>query len=77
MKIPDLENDQEVVDFSRGLTAEQEKVFIPVGKVSAQKIEDACIAFRNHALKTDGDQTGLKTTVTDAIVYEHQEFPGG
>ena len=77
VKLSDLENDQEVVDFNRGLTAEQEKVFLPVGTVPAQKIEDACIAFRNHALKTEGDATRLQTAVEDATVYEHQEFPGG
>ena len=65
-----------MVDFSRGLTAEQEKVFLPVGTVPAQKIESACIAFRNHALKTEGDTDRLQTAVEDATVYEHQEFPG-
>lgn len=76
VKLADLESDQEVVDFARGLTADQEKVFLPVGKVPAEKIEDACITFRNHAMKTSGDSARLQTTVEDATVYEHQEFPG-
>lgn len=48
----------------------------PVGTIEKSAIEKACIAFRNAALETEGDETPLETEVEDVTVYEHTDFPG-
>jgi alkylated DNA repair protein alkB family protein 1 len=71
-----LENDTSVVDWDKGLSEEQTKVIKPVSTISKSAIEQACIAFRNAALGTEGDEPPLETEIEDVTVYEHTDFPG-
>jgi hypothetical protein len=71
-----LENDDSVVDWDKGLSEEQAKVIKPVSTISKIAIEKACIAFRNAALGTEGDESPLKTEIDDVTVFEHTDFPG-
>jgi len=65
-----------VVNWDKGLSEEQAKVIRPVSTISKTAIEKACIAFRNAALGTDGDESPLETEIEDVTVYEHADFPG-
>ncbi|KAG9887682.1 hypothetical protein KCU82_g18985, partial [Aureobasidium melanogenum] len=76
VKISDLEKDESVVNWDKGLSEEQAKVLRPVSTISKSAIEKACIAFRNAALGTEGDETPLETEIEDVTVYEHADFPG-
>lgn len=76
VKISDLENDESVVDWNKGLSEEQAKVLKPVSTISKSAIENACITFRNAALGTEGDESPLETEIEDVTVYEHADFPG-
>lgn len=76
IKISDLEQDESVVNWDKGLSEEQAKVLKPVSTISKSAIEKACIAFRNAALGTEGDETPLETEIEDVTVYEHADFPG-
>lgn len=76
IKISDLEQDESVVDWNKGLSEEQAKVLKPVSTISRSAIEKACIAFRNAALGTEGNETPLETEIEDVTVYEHTDFPG-
>ncbi|CAC9886588.1 unnamed protein product [Aureobasidium pullulans] len=76
VKISDLENDESVVDWNKGLSEEQAKVLKPVSTISRSAIENACITFRNAALGTEGDESPLETEIEDVTVYEHADFPG-
>jgi hypothetical protein len=76
IKISDLEQDESVVNWDKGLSEEQAKVLKPVSTISKSAIEKACIAFRNAALGTEGDETPLETEIDDVTVYEHTDFPG-
>jgi hypothetical protein len=71
-----LENDDSVVDWDKGLNEEQAKLIKPVSTISKNAIEKACIAFRNAALGTEGDESPLETEIEDVTVYEHTDFPG-
>lgn len=76
VKISDLEKDESVVNWDKGLTEEQANVLRPVSTISRSAIEKACIAFRNAALGTEGDESPLGTEIEDVTVYEHTDFPG-
>jgi alkylated DNA repair protein alkB family protein 1 len=76
VKAEDLANDLEVVDFGRGLSEEQKKVLLPVGKISAEAIGKACTAFRDFGKDAVSSEDKPAVVATEAIVYEHQEFPG-
>jgi alkylated DNA repair protein alkB family protein 1 len=65
-----------VVNWDKGLSEEQAKVIKPVSTISKLAIEKACIAFRNAALGTEGDESPLETEIEDVTVYEHTDFPG-
>ena len=65
-----------MVDWDKGLSEEQAKVIKPVSTISKTGIEKACIAFRNAALGTEGDESPLETEIEDVTVYEHTDFPG-
>jgi len=65
-----------VIDIEKGLTDDQKLFVKEVGSISASSIEAACIAFRNVAQGTADDTTPLTCEMKDAVVYEHQGFPG-
>jgi alkylated DNA repair protein alkB family protein 1 len=65
-----------VVNWDKGLSEEQAKVIKPVSTISKTAIEKACIAFRNAASGTEGDESPLETEIEDVTVYEHTDFPG-
>ena len=65
-----------MIDIAKGLTDDQKEFIKRVGSISASSIEAACIAFRNVAQGTAGDTTSLTCELKDAVVYEHQGFPG-
>jgi len=75
IKTVDLEADQTVIDFGRGLTDQQRCVLKPVKTLSAARIQAACKAFRNAALGMESDDP-LRTKSQDVAVYEHEHFPG-
>ena len=64
------------MNWDKGLSEEQAKVIKPVGTIERSAIEKACIAFRNAALGTEGDESPLETEIEDVTVYEHTDFPG-
>lgn len=76
VKRTDLDNDPEVIDFTRGLSEKQQEILKPVGTVQAATIEAASIAYRNAASGDEHDTSSLGEEVEDVIVYEHAEFPG-
>lgn len=65
-----------MIDIRTGLSDEQKQVIREVGSIPGSSIAEACIAFRNMAQGTMGDTTSLSSEVKDAVVYEHQGFPG-
>ena len=75
IKIADLDNDEELIDFGRGLSEEQKLLFKPVNTISASTIDSACRAFRDAALQTRSD-VPLRTTLKDVTILEHVRFPG-
>jgi alkylated DNA repair protein alkB family protein 1 len=75
IKPSDVDGDLSVIDFGRGLSAQQKLVMKPVSTIASSVIEQACKAFRNAALKINRDDP-LRTPVQDVTIFEHQHFPG-
>ena len=75
IKTAELENDEELIDFGRGLSTEQKLLFKPVDMIKASTIESACRAFRDAALQTESDSP-LRSVIQDVTVFEHVHFPG-
>ncbi|KAK8215459.1 hypothetical protein M8818_002080 [Zalaria obscura] len=75
IKLEDLQDDEAVIDFGRGLSEHQKRLLKPVRRIPASVVESACKAFRNAALNIESDAP-LETQITDVIVYEHEHFPG-
>lgn len=69
IKIPDLNADDNVIDFRRGLTEEQSLVVKPIGTISGLAIRRACSIY-------DGGQEPDENMIQDVQIYEHQDFPG-
>ncbi|KAF2396642.1 hypothetical protein EJ06DRAFT_559759 [Trichodelitschia bisporula] len=71
-----LDADPRVLDFNRGLTAEQTAALRPAFTIPADTLRDACIAFREEVGgEVEDGEDGLQG-LSDALVYEHREFPG-
>ena len=75
IKTADLDKDEELIDFGRGLSTEQKLLFKPVDVIIASTIESACRAFRDAALQTESDSP-LRSAIQDVTVFEHVHFPG-
>lgn len=69
IKIADLNCDENVIDFRRGLTKEQAAVVKVIGTISGLAIQKACSIY-------DGGMDSGQTTIKDVQIYEHQDFPG-
>jgi alkylated DNA repair protein alkB family protein 1 len=69
-----IDADNDIVDFRRGLTSEQQKSIVPVDTISSQVIVEAEKAFR----RTNGlnEVVGDATIPNSCTIYEHKEFPG-
>lgn len=65
-----LDRDSDILDFSRGLSLQQEVQCKQVGIISLDRVRNACIRFgQNRHL----DQ---RTPFFDTPAFEHAELPG-
>lgn len=68
-----IETDVHIVDFRRGLTAEQQERIVPVDTVTSEVIVEAEKAFRT----ANGDNRDIEDAVPPSCtIYEHKDFPG-
>lgn len=65
-----VHDDLEIVDFTRGLTPEQQEKLSPVGIVPSELIAKAQKEFMNTEAE---DEPGFPAACT---IYEHSGFPG-
>ena len=73
-----IDNDLDVVDFTRGLSESQKEGIVPVEEISSELITSAMKAFKalNQADGEEvwgGDDDPVPSPCT---VYEHKDFPG-
>ncbi|KAF1346865.1 hypothetical protein BDV97DRAFT_228078 [Delphinella strobiligena] len=82
IKPSDLDVDPEVVDFSRGLSAAQQRKIHAVKTISSETIAAASRAFKFHGQGIDGpvgegeEAQELNEEPKACTVYEHDDFPG-
>lgn len=69
-----IANDLQVVDFSRGLTKQQEESIIPVDTVSSELIAAARDKLMSHW--PSYDSVPRDSTPKACTIYEHKYFPG-
>jgi len=67
-----LDADEDVIDFRRGLTAQQIQALKPIGTVAASRINEACQAYKDAYLGSVHDVHDIK----DVTIFEHHHFPG-
>lgn len=83
----DLDADPDVVDFARGLSAQQSKKIKPAKVISASTIRKAGLDFKRYGRQIDGEKQfeneveneekgAMETEVEECVVYEHDDFPG-
>lgn len=71
-----IDNDLEVVDFTRGLSDTQKAKITPVGTVSSETITAATMAFRRCGQVVEGESDGVVDAPKSCTIYEHKEFNG-
>ncbi|KAF2221347.1 hypothetical protein BDZ85DRAFT_15869 [Elsinoe ampelina] len=72
MKRADLDNDPNIIDFTRGLSEEQKACLKPESSISATTVQAACQAFWQESMHEDFPST----ITTDVPIYSHVKFPG-
>jgi hypothetical protein len=72
VKKAELDLDEKVIDFRRGLTAQQKSALRHVGTMSATQVGKACRAYKEGYL---GSAVDIEN-VQDVTIYEHTDFPG-
>lgn len=65
-----LDRDPDILDFSRGLSLQQQEKCKQVGTMSLDKVRNACIRFGQNRLV---DQ---RTPFFDTPAFEHADLPG-
>jgi len=71
-----VDEDLDVVDFSRGLTAAQTEKIFPVDTVPSELIKDAWDTFKRSEQHTHEEATDPLDMPTPCTIYEHKDFPG-
>jgi hypothetical protein len=72
-----VDGDMDVVDFRRGLTAEQQERIVPVDKVSSETIAAARKAFmETSSCRELGKFPEIDKLPPSCTVYEHKDFDG-
>ncbi|KAF2434561.1 hypothetical protein EJ08DRAFT_668405 [Tothia fuscella] len=71
-----INNDPNVVDFTRGLSQEQMKVLVPVETILSDLIATAGAAFESHTNLTHRVAIEAIYSHPACTIYEHKEFPG-
>jgi hypothetical protein len=69
-----VDEDLEIVDFSRGLTEAQKDRIVPVDTVPSELINSARKAFNGPT--TNGEALASETIPDPCTVYEHKDFDG-
>lgn len=69
-----IADDFQVVDFSRGLTKQQEESIIPIDIVSSELITEARDKFMSHW--PSYKSVPRDSTPKACTIYEHKDFPG-
>ncbi|KAG8623049.1 hypothetical protein KVT40_008025 [Elsinoe batatas] len=72
MKRADLDDDPNIIDFTRGLSEEQKECLKPNSSISATTVQEACQAFWQESLHEDF----ASTIANDVPIYSHVNFPG-
>ena len=72
VKKAELDLDEDVIDFRRGLTAKQKNALRQAGVMPMSKIGEACRAYKEAYLGSKEDVQNVQ----DVPMYEHTEFPG-
>ena len=67
-----LDLDEDVIDFRRGLTAQQKNALKHVDTLSASTIQSACENYKEALLGSTDEVEGIE----DVKIYEHTDFPG-
>lgn len=70
-----VDQDLEVVDFRRGLTAAQKERIIPADTVPSELIEEARVAFKYFGQDNE-EGTKVGGLPEACTIYEHKDFPG-
>ena len=71
-----VDQDLDVVDFTRGLTDEQKEKLVKIDVVPSELIEAARKAYKTYG-KTDLDTVpSVEALAAPCTVYEHKDFPG-
>lgn len=70
-----LDLDEDVVDFRRGLTAQQRNVLKPLDNIPSTVVADACKVYKQSYFGQQ-DDVRLEENAGEVTIYEHAEFPG-
>lgn len=71
-----VDQDLDIVDFSRGLTDAQKEKIVAVDSVSSELIASAHKAFKDYGKEAADDAEDAGTLPTPCTIYEHKDFPG-
>lgn len=71
-----VDQDLDVVDFTRGLTDAQKEKLVPVETVPCELIEAARKAYKNYGKSESEGIVDSDPLPTPCTVYEHKDFPG-
>jgi alkylated DNA repair protein alkB family protein 1 len=71
-----VDDDPEVVDFTRGLTESQKKRIIPIDIIPSDLIREAQKSFGEQGEGELLRNSEAFTTPEPCTIYEHQDFPG-
>jgi len=72
-----LDNDLEIADFRRGLTAAQQIDVTVIGNISKERLTSTFDAFMLGTHPLDRTRPSTSTAICDAPIYEHRDLPGG
>jgi hypothetical protein len=72
VKKAELDLDEDVIDFRRGLTAQQKNALRLISNMSAPQVEKACRAYKEDYLGSEEDVQGVE----EVRIFEHTDFPG-
>ena len=72
-----LDHALEIIDFRRGLTAAQQTDIRVIKSISKERLTSTFDAFMQSNHPPEGRSWSASTTISDALIYEPRELPGG
>lgn len=71
-----VDQDLDVVDFRRGLTASQKERIFPADVVPSELIQEARLALKYSGQDVGGKGVEAGEILEACTIYEHKDFPG-